>query len=368
MSRPSDPGMEAMNRKKVHSFPPSRSRGRILARVSKAVAYLLGLLSVAVVMSISGPAPARAQSTANYEPALRDTTAVEEWDHFFPIWGRKVVAKGFELPLPVGLNVQYLYNYQELDIGNLQLGVNNQGLVDVSDFIDVGHSSVTTSSLQFRPDLWVLPFLNVYGLFGVGFNTVDVRVGKPVEFPARIDRNATIAGFGGNVSAALSRYFVVLDGNLTWADVDGLDQKSRANVLSGRIGRSFLLPKKMRIAGWLGFMKMGIENNTSGSIRLGDALPGLEDYFDEDYQNSDWYNNLGSVAQRKVDELFAEIAANNPEDTTIQYALDKQLAGQWSVVLGGQFQFNPHWMLRCEYSHSETRAAFLLNLNYRFGL
>ena len=68
------------------------------------------------------------------------------------------------------------------------------------------------------------------------------------------------------------------------------------------------------------------------------------------------------------DELFAEIAANNPEDTTIQYALDKQLAGQWSLVLGGQFQFNPHWMLRWEYSHSETRAAFLLNLNYRFGL
>jgi len=332
------------------------------------VTRLLALSSVVLLIWISDPLPARGQSTANYEPALRDTTAVEEWDYFFPLWGRTVIEKGFELPLPVGLNVQYLYNYQELDIGNLQLGVNNQGLVDVSDFIDVGHSSVTTSSLQFRPDLWVLPFLNVYGLFGVGFNTVDVTVGKPIELPARMDRDAMVAGFGGNISGALSRYFFVLDGNLTWADVEGLDQKSRANVLSGRIGRSFILPKKMRIAGWLGFMHMGIENNTSGSLRLGDALPGLGDFFDEDYQNSDWYNNLGPIARRKVDQLFEEIAANNPEDTTLQYALDKELAGQWSLVLGGQFQFNPHWMLRWEYSHSETRGAFLVNLNYRFGL
>jgi hypothetical protein len=360
--------MEVMNRNNPQELHSARAIVRAVAGVPHAVMRLLALSSVVLVFWISDPAPARGQATANYEPALRDTTEAEEWDHFFPIWGRKVIEKGFELPLPVGLNVQYLYNYQELDIGNLQLGVNNRGLVDVSDFIDVGHSSVTTSSLQLRPDLWVLPFLNVYGLFGVGFNTVDVKVGKPVELPAQIDREAMVAGFGGNVSAAVSRYFLVLDGNLTWADVDGLDQKSRANVLSGRIGRSFLLPKDMRVAGWLGFMHMGIENNTSGSIRLGDALPGLGDYFEEDYQNSDWYNNLGSVAQRKVDELFAEIAAKNPEDTTIQYALDKQLAGQWSLVLGGQFQFNPHWMLRWEYSHSETRAAFLLNVNYRFGL
>lgn len=360
--------MDAMNWKKLPGYPPARVMTRAVVRVLRAAAYLLALSSVVVVTWISCPTPARGQSTPNYEPALRDTTAAEAWDHFFPIWGSKVVAKGFELPLPVGLNVQYLYNYQELDFGNLQLGVNNQGLVDVSDFIDVGHSSVTTSSLQFRPDLWVLPFLNVYGLYGVGFNTVDVTVGKPVEIPARIDRTATVAGFGGNVSAAISRYFVVLDANTSWADVEGLDQTSRATVLSGRIGRSFLLPKKMRIAGWLGFMRMDIANNTSGSLRLGDALPGLGDYFDENYRESEWYNNLGPVSQRKVDELFAEIAANDPENTTLQYALDKKLAAKWSVVLGGQFQFTPHWMLRWEYSHSETRSALMVNLNYRFGL
>jgi hypothetical protein len=274
------------------------------------------------------------------------------------------VAKGFELPLPVGINVQYLYNYQGLDIGNLQLGVNDGDLVDFSDIIDIGQSSVTTNSLQLRPDLWVLPFLNVYGLVGMGMNAVDVTVGKPAEFQTTLDRDAMIYGFA---SIAVSRYFAVVDGNLTWAPVEGVDGTSRANVLSARIGRSFLLPKQMRIAGWIGFMRLGLASETAGSIRLGDALPGLEDFF-EDYQNSDWYQDLGLAKQRRVDELFAEIVARNPEDTTIKYELDKGLASQWSIVFGGQYQFTPHWMFRWEYSHSEERGALLLNLNYRFGL
>ena len=313
--------------------------------------------------------PTWAQSTANYEPgtALQDSVEADDWDYLFPLWGRKVVAKGFELPLPVGLNVQYLYNYSGLDIGNLQLGANDQGFTDVSDFIDIGQSTVVTHSLQFRPDLWVLPFLNVYGVVGVGMNTIDVTVGKPGEFRTVIDRNATLTGFGGNISGAISRYFAVVDYNLTWAHVEGLDDASRANTLSARIGRSFLLPKDMRIAGWIGFMNIGLGTGTSGSIRVGDALPGIEDFF-ENYQDSEWYNELGLAARRKVDELFGEIAARDPQDSTIQYDLEKDLISPWSIVFGGQFQFTPRWILRWEYSHSDTRGAMLVNLNYRFGL
>jgi hypothetical protein len=322
-----------------------------------------------VVLWISCWGTAWAQSTPNFEPeiAKRDSLEAAKWDHFFPIWGSKVVEKGFELPLPVGINVQYLYNRTGLDIGNLQLGVNNQGLSDVSDIIDIGHSDVTTNSLQFRPDLWVLPFLNVYGIFGTGQNTVDVTVGKPFELNAVIDRDAVLTGFGGNISGAISRYFVVVDYNFAWAHVDGLDNASRANTLSSRIGRSFLLPDDMRIAGWLGFMNMQFDTETSGSIRVGDALPGIEDFF-ENYQGSDWYNDLTAQQQRRVDRIFSEIAARDPANSTIEYSLDKDLASKWSLVVGGQFQFSPHWMFRWEYSHWETRGALLLNLNYRLGL
>jgi opacity protein-like surface antigen len=344
----------------------SPAQDQTVPRILPLLPHLLVLSTVLLCLCYSPPA--WAQSTANYEPksAAVDSVQSAGWDHFFPIWGKKVVAKGFELPLPFGLNVQYLYNYQELNIGNLQLGVNNGGLVDVSDVIDVGFSSVITNTVQFRPDLWVLPFLNVYGLFGAGTNLVDITLGQPVEFKTQVDRNALIYGFGCNLSGAISRYFVVVNGNLSWADVDGLDQRTLATTLSARIGRSFLLPKKMRIAGWIGVMSLGVENATSGSIRLGDVLPGLGDSL-ADYQNSDWYNDLSPVLQQKVDDLFAEIAARDPADTTIDYALDKALAGQWSVVFGGQYQFTPHWMFNWEYSHSETRGALLINLDYRFG-
>jgi hypothetical protein len=251
--------------------------------------------------------------------------------------------------------------------GNLQLGVNNQGLTDVSSLIDVGHASIVTNSYQFRSDLYVLPFLNVYGLIGGGTNTVDVTVALPVEFKTRIDRSAVIAGVGGNLSGAIQRYFVVVDGNLTWAKVDGIDDLSRASVLSSRIGRSFVLPNRSRLAGWIGAVRLGLQTETSGSIRIADAIPGFGDFFDT-HQSSEWYLNLPPASQQIVDRIFSEIAANNPGDTTIQYALDKKLASQWALVLGGQFQFNPNWMFRLDYSQSEDRGALLLNLNYRFGL
>jgi hypothetical protein len=329
----------------------------------------LRLPALMVLLWLSGWGTAWAQSTANYEPAIagRDSTGIEEWDHFFPIWGKKVTAKGFELPLPWGINVQYLFNRSDLDIGNLQLGVNGQGLNDVSDFIDVGHSEVVTNSLQLRPDLWVLPFLNVYGIFGGGQNTVDVTVGKPFELNTVLDRTALLTGFGGNLSGAISRYFAVVDYNFVWAHVDGLDAASRANTLSSRLGRSFLLHDDMRIAGWLGFMHNKFDTGTSGSIRVGDALPGIEDFF-ENYQNTDWYNGLTAQQQRRVDAIFSEIAARDPASSTIEYSIDKDVVSPWSVVFGGQFQFNRSWMLRWEYSHSESRSALLLNLNYRFGL
>ena len=310
-----------------------------------------------------------AQSTPNYEPALaaRDSLETGEWDHFFPIWGKKVTEKGFELPLPVGINVQYLFNRSDLDIDNLQLGVNNQGLVDVSDFIDVGHSDVVTNSIQVRPDLWVLPFLNVYGIFGGGQNTVDVTVGKPIELNTIVDRNALLAGVGTNLSGAISRYFFVVDYNFSWAHVEGIDDASRVNTLSSRIGRSFLLPDDMRIAGWLGFMHMKFDTGTTGSIRVGDVLPGIEEFF-EDYQNSDWYNDLNDRQKDRVDALFSEIIERGPGDSTIQYSLDKDISSPWSLVFGGQLQFTRNWMFRWEYSHAESRGALLLNLNYRFGL
>ena len=79
------------------------------------------------------------------------------------------------------------------------LGINDQGLQDVSDFIDVGHSTIATNTLQFRPDLWVLPFLNVYGLFGVGTNVVDVTVGKPDPERCR-EKTSCRSAEQGNVS------------------------------------------------------------------------------------------------------------------------------------------------------------------------
>jgi hypothetical protein len=327
-------------------------------------------IAFAITIALALPSILHAQSVPNLElnsteegDSLRST----QWDHFFPLWGAKVIERGYELPLPIGLNIQWLSQSQDMSFKDLHLGVNNSGLVDVSDFIKIGKSNIVSHMAQFRADLWILPFLNVYGLVGGGTNAVDVTIGAPVEFKAVVDRDALLAGFGGNVSFGVQRYFAVVDGNLSWADVEGVDDLTHANVVSGRIGRSFRLKGQKRLAGWMGAMRLGLGTNTSGSIRIGDVLPGIEDFFDN-YQSEQWYQDLPPGQKIAVDQIFTEIAARGPGDATIQYSLDKQLAGIWSMLLGGQYQFSPHWMFRAEYAQSEKRGSILLNLNYRFGL
>ena len=334
----------------------------LVARITSALVLLATVAGIA--------SPAYAQFIPNLDlntDAAQDSVTSTEWDHVFPIWGREVIKRGYELPLPVGANLQWVSQYQDMTFGNLKLGFNNQGLNDVSDFIDIGKSTITSQMAQLRLDLWVLPFLNVYGLAGGGTNKVEVTVGKPLELKVVLDRDALLAGFGGNVSMAVQRYFVIVDANMSWADVEGVDDLTRATVLSARVGRSFRLRDQRRLAGWLGVMRLGLATETSGSIRLGDALPGLGDNLD-DYQNEDWYQNLNPAQQQIIDDLVAELQARDPADTTIQYEIDKGLSSKWSLLLGGQFQFTPSWMLRAEYAQSEHRGSLLLNLNYRFGL
>ena len=72
------------------------------------------------------------------------------------------------------------------------------------------------------------------------------------------------------------------------------------------------------------------------------------------------------IAMQIIDKLEEIGAGLNPEDTVIDYKLDKRVAAPFNLIFGAQYQFNKRWMLRTELGVFGKRSQFLLNLNYRF--
>ena len=91
-----------------------------------------------------------------------------------PLWGRKAIEKGFDLPKPLGLNVIGLYMNQGIEITDLGLSTGANPIAPI-DFIGFGTNTSTVYSSNLRLDLWMLPFLNVYGFGGRAQANTTVR-------------------------------------------------------------------------------------------------------------------------------------------------------------------------------------------------
>src|SRR6187402_1660084 len=88
----------------------------------------------------------------------------KEYPYMLPILGKKATAAGFSLPYSAGLGVNYLYQKSDLIINNLEIGFNNGPKTNMDNIVQFNNATATSNGLNFRPDVWLFPFLNVYGI------------------------------------------------------------------------------------------------------------------------------------------------------------------------------------------------------------
>ena len=55
--------------------------------------------------------------------AYTDSLKQVKYDNVFPIWGQKAYEKGFDIPYPTGIMVNYFYAKQSIIVDNLRLGL-----------------------------------------------------------------------------------------------------------------------------------------------------------------------------------------------------------------------------------------------------
>jgi len=311
--------------------------------------------------------------------AYTDSLKQVKYDNVFPIWGQKVYEKGFDIPYPTGLMVNYFYAKQGLIIDNMRLGLQTENL-DVPltevDFIEFGDNYSTAKTVMFRPDVWVLPFLNVYGIFATGTSRTEVNITVPFELLSIVEQNVKTSGFGITLAGGIGPVWIALDRNISWTKPELLDESVEANTFGIRFGHNFVNKSKpyRNIGLWVGAMKASLGSNTVGELKLNEALPpetwDRADQIVEDYDN--WYDNTATIPQKIIADqtlgpIVNAIGAADGE-AIIRYGIDKGLKQEWNGLIGAQIQWNKNWMFRTEAGVVGDRKSLLISLNYRFLL
>ncbi|HSB92937.1 MAG TPA: hypothetical protein VLC28_07475, partial [Flavitalea sp.] len=192
--------------------------------MSKKIWLILGIITCLGNVAFSQYAT---HTLSKKQQAYTDSLKQINYDHLFPILGKKAYKMGFDIPYPVGIMANYFYTKQGLQIDNLQLGLssnNHEIPLTPVDVVEFGSNTVAANSYNVRPDIWILPFLSVYGVFGVGNSTTIVNLVAPVALRSEVKQSLKTAGFGFTGAFGLGPLFTAIDMNWTWNKPEKLDK------------------------------------------------------------------------------------------------------------------------------------------------
>jgi hypothetical protein len=366
-------------------------------------AFFFGIVSQSIGQVYSNKVAGKKNET------LSDSIKAKPYPYILPIWGEKVTKMGFDLPYSAGLGINYIWTESDIIIEDLMVGFNNGPMYDLDEIIRFKGSTATAAGFNFRPDIWVLPFLNVYGLISKANTSTAINAGvwlpdtsnvwrEIAAFSTTADFKATGLGLGMTPTVGVAGGFLALDMNVTWQDISALDKPVFTFVFGPRFGKSFKFKNhpQSNIAFWAGGFRLHMKSGTSGSLPLSDVIPtdelqakvdeGLAKVESGQIAVDEWWSGLTSqeqqnpvnqakyeTANRTLDAAgnllnTVDGALNDDESATVQYSLNKRPKDMWNFVLGAQYQINKHFMVRAEAGFLGSRQQIITGLQYRFGL
>jgi len=369
--------------------------------------------SAAVLFLLLASLPAHAQVFTNKVVGKSNQAYLDSLKHYIypyalPIWGDKATKRGYDLPYSAGLSMQYFGQRSDLIIENLNVGFNGGTMHDLDGIVRFDKAKSSSDGVSLRPDIWLYPFLNIYGIFGVSAASTDVGYGiwlpdssgheqEILHLNTKVDFTAATLGFGITPTLGVGGGWLALDMNFTWTDVPQLSKPAQAFVFDPRMGKSFKLRRPdENINVWVGGFRFAINTGTTGSIPLSDALP-IDQWQGSINQaqaevarrNADidaWWNSLTppqqanpvNIAKYQASKAAlsragaflenADQAVAHAGSSTVDYSIDKRPADLWNFLVGGQYQLNKSWMFRLEVGFLTSRTQLISGVQYRFGI
>jgi hypothetical protein len=332
-----------------------------------------------------------------------DSIKNSEYPYLLPIMGKKVTKAGFDLPYSAGLGINYFWQRSDIIISNLEVGFNNKPKHNLDEIIKFDDAVSETNGLNFRPDIYLFPFLNIYGIFGKSKSSTSIDASihlsdsiEPVYLSTTAEFNGTTMGFGIMPQIGVAGAWIAFDMNFTWTDIDALSKPVYGFIFDPRLGKAFKWKKQQAFAVWVGGFRVHLESGTDGNLELSELFSSGEvnSKLDETEAKiaahqqdvDEWWNSLTPPQQNNPVNVAKYDAANrvletasgavaslsdaaaNVSNSSVQYSLDKKQKSLWNFLVGVQYQMNKHFMTRAEVGFLSNRNTFLLGLQYRFGL
>jgi hypothetical protein len=241
-------------------------------------------------------------------------------------WGKEW-ARGHKLPKPYGIGVDAFEMKQGYDISALTFSLPGApaGLSIPTDLIDV-RNRIHHKDVKF--DAWVLPFLNLFAVYGqVGARTdVDLSaintsaLGLGVLGKIPLSYTGSVYGLGTTVAVGGDSWFASVTGTWTRTSLTG----DFASSVSSRSLQPRLGLVHGPLSAWVGAHSIEVKEDHEGTIKLTPALP------------------------------------------PIQFAVSLQQRSKWSSVIGARYAFNDSFFVTAEYAGGDRHSA-LVNAEWRFG-
>ncbi|QAA72733.1 porin family protein [Klebsiella variicola] len=291
-----------------------------------------------------------------------------ESDSYFPIWGDEARARGYSIPLPYGVNLSYMNIRQDIMVDSITfsgLKLGNHPIPSDMFAIDAGHTREKSKTENLRLDMWVFPFLNVYGLVGHtrGASVSQVSVdsdpsqfrgldrviasavhqlyqsGKLQDIDFTLDFKGTTWGTGFTLAGGYGNWFGLVDTNYTRTDFDILDGSISAVTVSPRVGYRFSF--------------QGIDGPSHLSLWVGSMYQDVQQEF------------KGDLADLHMPpELQPLIAAVN-KDGEGKFDVKQKLTSPWNMLIGAQYEVTKNFNVLTEFGFNE-RNSFFVSGEYRF--
>jgi len=266
-----------------------------------------------------------------------------------PIFGKKAKKSDRDLSLPFGIGLYSLYYDQGYTASNLLLIPDSSSLTARADTL-YQNTSAHESLIQIRPNLWLFPFLNVYGIIGYSKGVISPNLVVPyivienipiidsiiIDSTFEIHDNIAYVGLnygiGATFSMGFNNFFVMIDYNYTITNPTDLEEDLHNHSFSPKFG-TLLGNKHSKSFGalWLGAMYMRNDQSFSGKIDVAEINPDLVIL-------------LGEEAT-----YYGVISANQ----------------RWNFVIGGSWVINSHHHIIAEVGFGD-RKQVSLGYDFRF--
>jgi len=298
--------------------------------------------------------------------AEKDSLTNADYPYIFPLFGQNVVRKGFDLPLPIGFSVSYYQQSMGAVIDQVSLGLGDDQLMPLT-FVEFEDVTNDANNYNARLDLWLFPFLNIYGMIGSANSDADVTLNAPFEFETQIDFSGWTYGGGAVLAFGLQGFWITANGNLAWTDMEDYYDPVRATVMSFRIGHRMPLVRLQNLHIWLGAMYQDPESVVNGRFLLADIVTDeLAGQF-QDYYLTDWYQALTPEEQQFID-AFVQTMMQGGADTRLDYQAEQHPTQTWNMLAGAQLELSKRWNIQAEAGFLGDRTSLMVNLNYRLSL